>query len=337
MNYKDKSFGIVLFLGIIGLILKTVIPALIVIFISITIIVVICFLIYYGFRFYVNSYLNSSKFNKIKSEFQSYIINCNELNAHIESLKYTYLEFNSNDYGESDLLDDSYYNYGRPERKNLIKNNRVYNCSSTVCNNAHNQPIKYLCKYFNIELSEENLERFEFTLNNFAAVEQGKVLLKKEREIVIDNIFSLIPKLIIKYYKDLVIEKLEFQKIDFSDLYFPVYTFQYISPGGYSSMNCDIKLNIQNLEKLIIYISDLIKFKKSIKGQRLLMTTSLREKIKKRDNFTCQICSNSTYSERNLLLEIDHIIPVSLGGLSIDENLQTLCWKCNRSKGAKLF
>jgi hypothetical protein len=140
-----------------------------------------------------------------------------------------------------------------------------------------------------------------------------------------------------KYRKDLLVEKLGFQKVDLSDLYFPVYSFQYISPGGYSSMNCDIKLNIENLDRLVIYLNDLIKFRKSVKGQRLLMTSSLREKIKTRDNFTCQICSNSIYKEKNLLLEIDHILPISRGGLSIDENLQTLCWKCNRSKGNKLF
>ncbi len=46
---------------------------------------------------------------------------------------------------------------------------------------------------------------------------------------------------------------------------------------------------------------------------------------------------NSTKAEPNLLLEVDHIVPISKGGLTIEDNLQTLCWKCNRSKGAKLF
>ena len=57
--------------------------------------------------------------------------------------------------------------------------------------------------------------------------------------------------------------------------------------------------------------------------------------IKNRDNFTCCSCGNSIYDEPNLLLEIDHIIPVSKGGYTTEENLQTLCWKCNRSKGNK--
>ena len=67
------------------------------------------------------------------------------------------------------------------------------------------------------------------------------------------------------------------------------------------------------------------------------MTSNLREYIKSRDFFSCQICGNSTHNEKNLLLEIDHIIPLSKGGLTIEENLQTLCWKCNRSKGSKIL
>ena len=72
------------------------------------------------------------------------------------------------------------------------------------------------------------------------------------------------------------------------------------------------------------------------KEQRTLMTNKLREYIKKRDNFTCCNCGNSTHVEPNLLLEIDHIIPVSKGGLTSEENLQTLCWKCNRAKSDKI-
>lgn len=72
------------------------------------------------------------------------------------------------------------------------------------------------------------------------------------------------------------------------------------------------------------------------KEQWTLMTKKLREYIKKRDNFTCCNCGNSTHVEPNLLLEIDHIIPVSKGGVTSEENLQTLCWKCNRAKSDKI-
>lgn len=41
--------------------------------------------------------------------------------------------------------------------------------------------------------------------------------------------------------------------------------------------------------------------------------------------------------EPNLLLEIDHIIPVARGGETVEDNLQTLCWKCNRAKSDKII
>jgi hypothetical protein len=124
--------------------------------------------------------------------------------------------------------------------------------------------------------------------------------------------------------------------MDFNDLYIPVFAFQYVSAGGNSSSKCDIKLNIDNLNKLINYLNDTIKWRISIAGQRALMTSHLRAKIKERDNYTCCNCSLSIEDEKNLLLEIDHIIPISKGGLTLENNLQTLCWRCNRAKGSKI-
>jgi len=67
------------------------------------------------------------------------------------------------------------------------------------------------------------------------------------------------------------------------------------------------------------------------------MTAKLRDYIKTRDAHTCKHCSVSIHAEPHLLLEVDHIIPVSKGGLSAEENLQTLCWRCNRTKSNKLL
>ena len=61
-----------------------------------------------------------------------------------------------------------------------------------------------------------------------------------------------------------------------------------------------------------------------------------RGHIMRRDNYTCQKCGLSIKDEPNLLLEIDHIIPLSKNGLTTEDNLQTLCWRCNRTKGSKI-
>jgi 5-methylcytosine-specific restriction endonuclease McrA len=157
----------------------------------------------------------------------------------------------------------------------------------------------------------------------------------KERKII-KGIEGRVPFLIKRLSKKKLEKKLGFEQIDFSDSYFPKYTMQYISAGGNSSMKAEVIFNLDNLEKFINYLAEDIKWRKSVEGQRALMTPKLREFIKERDNYTCCICHNSTEKEPNLLLEIDHITPLSKGGMTEVNNLQTLCWKCNRSKGAKV-
>lgn len=71
------------------------------------------------------------------------------------------------------------------------------------------------------------------------------------------------------------------------------------------------------------------------KNQRKLMTKELKEKIKKRDNYTCQICGK--YMPDEVGLHIDHKIPISKGGKSVESNLQVACDKCNLSKGKKIM
>ena len=75
--------------------------------------------------------------------------------------------------------------------------------------------------------------------------------------------------------------------------------------------------------------------KAHMKRERAKMTKELRELVLRRDDYTCQLCGASRYDEPNLLLEVDHIVPVSRGGKTVLDNLQTLCWRCNRSKSAK--
>lgn len=68
------------------------------------------------------------------------------------------------------------------------------------------------------------------------------------------------------------------------------------------------------------------------KPKRKAISNKLRFDIFKRDYFTCQYCSRNP---PGVILEIDHIIPVKDGGLSVEENLVTACFDCNRGKAAK--
>lgn len=64
--------------------------------------------------------------------------------------------------------------------------------------------------------------------------------------------------------------------------------------------------------------------------KRRRVTDSVRLRIFKRDGFQCKRCN--THDD----LTIDHIHPVSKGGSSEGDNLQTLCMACNREKGASI-
>lgn len=55
----------------------------------------------------------------------------------------------------------------------------------------------------------------------------------------------------------------------------------------------------------------------------------LRQRILERDNYTCYYCGISTATH------VDHITPLSKGGLDEFNNLISACQNCNLSKGTK--
>ena len=64
--------------------------------------------------------------------------------------------------------------------------------------------------------------------------------------------------------------------------------------------------------------------------ERGKVSNAMRFSIYKRDGYRCRMCG---ISERFANLEVDHIIPISKGGKSTYDNLQTLCHRCNVQKG----
>lgn len=67
-----------------------------------------------------------------------------------------------------------------------------------------------------------------------------------------------------------------------------------------------------------------------VEQERRKMTSSLKESIKRRDGYRCKYCGRTEAD--GVSLEVDHIWPVSKWGRSEPDNLQTLCWDCNRGK-----
>ena len=52
-----------------------------------------------------------------------------------------------------------------------------------------------------------------------------------------------------------------------------------------------------------------------------------------RDGFRCQSCGVSPLTKPGTELHVDHVIPWSKGGETVDENLGTKCLQCNLGKG----
>lgn len=67
-------------------------------------------------------------------------------------------------------------------------------------------------------------------------------------------------------------------------------------------------------------------------SKRKTISPKTRFEIFKRDKFTCQYCGSQS---PDIILEIDHIVPVSKGGNNDILNLITSCKECNRGKSNK--
>jgi hypothetical protein len=61
----------------------------------------------------------------------------------------------------------------------------------------------------------------------------------------------------------------------------------------------------------------------------MALSVRTRFEVFKRDEFTCKYCGRRS---PEVILECDHIVPVSVGGSDDPINLTTSCWDCNRGK-----
>lgn len=73
--------------------------------------------------------------------------------------------------------------------------------------------------------------------------------------------------------------------------------------------------------------------KESKRRSRREISDRQRFRILLRDGFRCKACGTSPISSPGTELQVDHVIPWSKGGETIDQNLQTKCSRCNLGKG----
>lgn len=139
---------------------------------------------------YARVYFKSEKFQSLKSSIADYITDCNELNAHINDLRSSYVDIHKTDYGEASYTNISKNSFKKMGITNAKYAPTIYDCSLQVCDSARKQPFKYICKYFNIKPNEESLEQFEEILNDFTAAEEGKEISKRKHDEIINLNYS---------------------------------------------------------------------------------------------------------------------------------------------------
>lgn len=209
----------------------------------------------------------------------------------------------------------------------------VHHASLQVVRNAKVEPIKYLMKYFSIKADQQTLAEVQRVASDISRLEEAVANVNIREADLTARIAP--PKFILKHYAKDFWDQLG-AHLDPVHVPYPQYRFEYTSAGGNSAQSAPIRLDTPTLEALSEVLVEKIRWAKSAAGQRALMTSGLRNFIKDRDNHACRYCGISVAAEPHLLLEVDHVMPVSRGGLSTPDNLQTLCWRCNRTKGAKL-
>jgi hypothetical protein len=284
-----------------------------------------------------NRYFGSEQFQNLRTEIASVVAEHNEVVNYVAEIRSQgSFELGASSTGQHAHLvtseNTSAWNYRR-DRNVAEYAPHVHNASLQVVRNAEQEPIKYLMKYFGIKADQATLADVQRVADDIARLEEAVDNVRGREAEITAKINP--PAFIMMYYASDFWDQVGVHLSPIQVPY-PQYTFQYTSAGGNSGQKTPVRLNTPTLEALSETLVEKIRWTKSAAGQRDLMTARLRNGIKERDRHTCRLCGVSLAAEPHLLLEVDHIMPVSKGGLSTPENLQTLCWRCNRSKGAKI-
>lgn len=281
------------------------------------------------------AYYDSPAFCKIKETCEVLMSSQREFNEYIsEKVESISLLFGTRVVRNTTVNDDE-YNYIRPYKKTITP--FTAEVSAAVFASAENNPLDYIVKNFypNKALFPEQIQKLHLLVEELETLREAKQIIENYKAEY-QQYLGDVPDYIMKEDEAGFYSRLGFAHIDESVLTVE-YKFSYTSGGGMAQRSFTIPMTEETIVELIKTLESKLTASAFAKEQRLLMTRKLREFIKNRDNFTCCACGNSTHAEPNLLLEIDHIIPVSKGGCTTEDNLQTLCWKCNRAKSDKIL
>lgn len=280
-------------------------------------------------------YYGSPDFQTIKNTCEKLMSTQIEFNDYIkEKVKSISSLFGTSIVRDETIIEDD-FNYIHPYKKRI--NPFVAEVSTSVFASAENNPLDYVVKYFYPDKARypEQIEKLHLLIEELETLKDAKNIIDNYKESVNEYI-SNVPSYIMDNDKDGFYSRLGFAIIDESSLVIQ-YWFSYTSNGGHAQRSFPIPMTEETIISLIHALESKLTITAFSKQQRALMTAKLRKAILERDSYTCKCCGNSKNVEPNLLLEVDHILPVSKGGVTEENNLQTLCWKCNRQKSNKII
>lgn len=280
-------------------------------------------------------YYESPDFLKIKETCSALMSSQREFNEYIKEKVEAISQLFGTRVARNETNNEDEYQYIRPYKKTITP--FTAEVSAAVFSSAENNPLEYVVKYFypNKEMFPEQIQKLHILVEELETLKEAKQIIESHKAEYRQYI-SDVPDYIMDEDENGFYSRLGFANIDESVLAVE-YKFAYTSGGGMAKRSFTVPMTEETIVELIKTLEGKLTVSAFTKEQRALMTKKLREFIKTRDNFTCCSCGNSIHLEPNLLLEIDHIVPVSKGGCTVEDNLQTLCWKCNRSKSDKII
>lgn len=279
-------------------------------------------------------YYDSPAFSKVKASCETLMNAQRDFNDYINEKVHSISQLFGTRTARTETVSTDVNNYIRPYKKTITP--FTAEVSATVFASAENNPLEYIVKNFypDKKAYPEQIRKLYSLVEELETLRDAKKILENYKAEY-QQYLGDVPDYVMKNDEDGFYSRLGFAVINEGVLTVE-YKFSYTSGGGMAQRSFTVPMTEETIAELIKLLESKLTASAFAKEQRNLMTKKLREAIKERDHCTCCLCGNSTEKEPNLLLEIDHIIPVAKGGRTTAENLQTLCWRCNRSKGAKL-
>lgn len=280
-------------------------------------------------------YYASPDFQKIKETCEVLMSSQREFNEYINEKVHSISELFGTRVVRNETVNEDEYNYIRPYKKTITP--FTAEVSATVFASAENNPLDYIVKNFypNKSAYPDQIQKLYHLVEELQTLREAKQIIENYKADY-QQYLGNVPAYVMENDEAGFYSRLGFANIDESVLTVE-YKFAYTSGGGMAQRSFTVPMTEETIAELIKTLESKLTASAFAKEQRTMMTKKLREAIKTRDDFTCCNCGNSTHKEPNLLLEIDHIIPVSKGGRTEEANLQTLCWKCNRTKSNKIL